>query len=178
MTNSKYKKITIGGVSGTGKGTIGNILAKEIGFKYMSVGNFVRADLKEKNIDILEYNKEKNKDPEKAEKELDDRTKKFGIENSDFVFEGHLSAFFINDAYKILLTCEEDVRIQRVANREEISFEEAKEQSLGREKMQAENYRKVYGIENHQDHDHYDLVINTTNILPTEILDIIIENIK
>jgi CMP/dCMP kinase len=175
--NSKYRKITIGGISGTGKGTVGKLLAEKLGFKYMSVGNFVRKMIKEKGMDILEYNEEKNKDPEEAEKALDNRTKEYGEENQDFVFEGHIVAFFIEDSFKILLTCEDDERIKRISDRQNISFEDAKKETLEREKLQRENYKKVYGIENHVDPKHYDLVVDTTNILPPEIIQIIINEI-
>jgi predicted cytidylate kinase len=174
----KKTKITIGGLSGTGKGTVAKMLAEKLGYEYMSVGNFVRETLKEKGIDILEYNTQKNKDPEAEEKRLDLRTEKFGSENDNFVFEGHISAFFIPDAFKILLKCDEKSRLERIANRQNISFEESKHETLGREEMHAENYKKVYQIEDHVDPSHYDFVIDTTNILPEQIVESIINKLK
>lgn len=175
---TKHTKITIGGLSGTGKGTVAKQLAEKLDFQYMSVGNFVRETIREKGIDILQYNIEKNKDPEAEERSLDNRTEEFGLNNDKFVFEGHIAAFFIPDAFKILLTCDEDSRLNRIAQRQNISFEDSKHETLEREKMQIDNYRKVYNIENHVDSSHYDLVIDTTNILPDEIIEKIINELK
>ncbi|MFA7193905.1 MAG: cytidylate kinase family protein [Candidatus Paceibacterota bacterium] len=175
---TKHTKITIGGLSGTGKGTVAKMLAEKLGFQYMSVGNFVREIIKEKGIDILQYNTEKNKDPEVAEKILDNRTKDFGLKNDSFVFEGHIAAFFIPDAFKILLTCDDEVRINRIVERQNMSYEESKYETLEREKMQIENYKKVYNIEDHVNPSHYDLVIDTTSVLPEEIVEKIINKLR
>lgn len=175
---TKHTKITIGGLSGTGKGTVAKMLAEKLGFTYMSVGNFVRESIKERGIDILQYNEEKNINPEAEEKKLDDRTKDYGLNNNNFVFEGHISAFFIPDAFKILLICDEKSRIERISQRQNMDYEDSKNETLSRERLQIENYKKVYGIDNHIDPKHYDLVIDTTNILPEEIVEKIINKLK
>ena len=54
----KKTKITIGGLSGTGKGTVAKILASKLDFELHSVGNFFREIAKERGFSsLLEFQK-------------------------------------------------------------------------------------------------------------------------
>jgi len=74
-----------------------------------------------------------------------------------------LAWHFIPDSIKIKLECDFETRVKRVAARDKISFEEAREHTEFREKMIAERYRKYYGITDFTD-EKFDLVIDTANI--------------
>lgn len=179
---TKYKKITIGGSSGTGKGTVAKILAEKLNFQVNSAGNFFREIAKEKGYDsILEMQKvihSKENTDFSVDIEVDQRTKKFGEENTDFIMEGRLCAFMIPDAFKILLICEDEERFRRVSERQKNSIDQAKKETLEREELYTDFYRRFYKIDNYLDKSHYDLVIDTTNILPDEIVEIIINKLK
>lgn len=175
-------KITIGGLSGTGKGTVAKMLAEKLGYKISSAGNFFRELAKEKGFDsVLDFQKvihsEDNTDFS-VDIEVDDRTKKFGEENNNFVIEGRLCAHMVPDAFKILLTCADEERFRRVAQRQNIDIQSAKLETIEREGLYTNFYKRFYKIENYLDESHYNLVVDTTNILPEEIVEIIINKLK
>jgi cytidylate kinase len=84
----------------------------------------------------------------------------------------------IPQAYKILLTCSDTERFRRVSERQNISIEDAEKETLEREKLYTEFYKRFYKIDDYLDESHYNLVIDTTNILPDEIIEKIINELK
>lgn len=179
---TKITKITIGGLSGTGKGTVAKGLAEKIGFKFTSAGNFFRELAKEKGYNsVLELQKVIHS-PESTDSsidiEVDERTKKFGSENDRFIIEGRLCAHMIPGAFKILLTCNEEERFKRVAERQGVDFETAKKETLERENLYTNFYKTFYKIENYLDERYYDLIIDTTSISPEEIIQDLINKIR
>lgn len=179
---TKYTKITIGGLSGTGKGTVAKGLAENLGFELYSVGNFFREIAKEKGFgSLLEFQKSIHSEDStdfSTDIETDERTKKFGKEEDRFIIEGRLCAHMIPYAFKILLKCSDNERFRRVSERQNISTVDAEKETLERERLYTEFYKRFYKINNYLDESHYDLVIDTTNILPEEIIEKIINELK
>ena len=66
----------------------------------------------------------------------------------------------------IHLTAPDQVRIERIAKRDSVMVEEARKQTLHRENVQSERYRRHYGFKV-EDRSIYHLVIDTS-ILPKE----------
>jgi predicted cytidylate kinase len=178
----KHTKITIGGLSGTGKGTVAKMLAEKLGFQLSSAGNFMREIAKEKGFDtLLDFQKsihsKDNKDFS-ADISVDERTKKFAQENDKFVIEGRLCAHMIPEAFKIALNCSDEERFKRVALRQKMTVQKAEKETLERERLYTDFYKRFYKIENYLDESHYDLIIDTTNILPEDIVEKIINKLK
>lgn len=175
-------KITIGGSSGTGKGTVRSLLAQTLGYAEYSVGDFFREIAKEKGFaTLLEFQESihgGDADDATIDKLVDDRTKHFGETNTHFVIEGRLAAHMIPDAYRLLLICDDAVRIARIAERQAISYEEAEAETLRREKLYASFYHKHYGIENFLDESYYDVVIDTSAKSPEAIVEEIITHLN
>ncbi|OGF83055.1 hypothetical protein A3B18_02590 [Candidatus Giovannonibacteria bacterium RIFCSPLOWO2_01_FULL_46_13] len=155
-------KITIFGLAGTGTSSTGKMLAEKLGYTFMSSGNMFRKMAEETNHTLKEL-EELSKKESKYDIELDQKIKKFGEENNNFIVESRLAWYFIPDSLKIKLTCDFDARIERIANREGISAQEAKEHTIHREEAIFERYARYYGITDFSD-DKFDLVINNTDI--------------
>lgn len=169
-------KITITGLGGTGTSTVGKLLAKKLKYKFLSGGDMQRMIAKEKELTLYEFDEYLKGHPEQ-DRLIEDKQIAFGKENNDFVLESLLGWYAVPDAFKVLLTCDFDTRIQRIADREEISFEEAKEKNIARVDTYDDRYGKLYGIIKIDDKKNFDLVIDTAKILPEEIIDIIISNL-
>jgi predicted cytidylate kinase len=176
--NTKHTKITIGGLSGTGKGTVAKMLAERLGFEAHSAGNFFREIAKERgyesllalqqavhHVDVMDSS---------VDEVVDSRTKQFGETHDRFVMEGRLCAHMIPQAFNILLTCNDEKRFGRIAKREGITEELAKAETLERENLYSNFYKQFYGIEAYNDPQYYDAVIDTSDILPDEIVEHII----
>lgn len=167
-------KITISGVAGAGKGTVGKDLAKALSLNFVSTGDMFRSLAKSQGISIYELHERAEKDPE-IDKKIDKETENYGKKNKDFIFDARLAWFWIPDSFKVFLYCQNDVRFERISKRDRISIEEARDLTMSRENIMLRQYRTLYNIGNYIDFLHYDLIIDTTNLSPKEIVKKIVE---
>ncbi len=170
-------KITISGKGGVGKGTTTNLLAQKLDYKVLSGGDFFRQMAKDKNMTIYEFDQLVRKNPEYDYK-LDDLQKEYGKENDNFVLESRLGWYFVPDSFKIKLTCKEDERIKRVAQRDGLNINETEKKEEERLDAINERYKKLYNIEKWDSDDKFDLIVDTTNNPPEKVVEIILEKIK
>ncbi len=76
---------------------------------------------------------------------------------------------------KVLLMCDESLRIDRVVNRENITVDEAKQHLREREEANLEKWKRMYGVEDYWDPKYYDVVINTYANGPKETLTLVLQ---
>lgn len=169
-------KITLFGLAGVGTSTVAKLFStKNSEYKFKSGGDIFREMAKEKNLDVYEFNQLCQSD-KKYDLELDDKIKEFGENNSDFIFESRMAWNFIPDSIKIKLICDDEIRIKRICEREKIDFNnneefnKIKDKTFSREKSEMFRYQKYYNIENYTDDNNFDLIIDTTNLTPEEII--------
>jgi cytidylate kinase len=84
-------------------------------------------------------------------------------ERGDVVVDGQLAGWVLKEIsdLRVLLTAPLVVRLERIAARDHISLEEARRQTLHREGVQAERYRKHYGF-SVDDWSIYHLILDTS----------------
>ncbi|MHA1229496.1 MAG: (d)CMP kinase [Candidatus Helarchaeota archaeon] len=152
--------ITISGLHGVGKTTIGKKLCDIYGLGYSSAGTLFREMAKKHNMSLSEFNEYAKKHPE-IDREIDNLTLKLAKEGN-IVLDGILTAWLTKDmnTFKIFLTTPLEVRIKRIAERDNISFDEALQITLHRERIERERFKKLYNIEE-PDLYLYDIVLNT-----------------
>ena len=152
--------ITLGGLHGTGKSSVADRIAKKFGLRRVSAGMIFRKLAKERGYTLEEYNVVAEVDPEIDR--LMDNTLKDEAQKGNVVLDGQLAAWMAgeNADYRILLTAPFEVRVRRIAERDEISFEEAQQETMAREASEKERYFSFYGIDTY-DLSVYDLIINT-----------------
>lgn len=77
---------------------------------------------------------------------------------------------------KVLLMCDDSLRIDRVVNRDNMSVEKAKTHLQDRENANLEKWSKMYHVPptDFWDPKHYDLVINTYSHGPQETLNLVL----
>jgi CMP/dCMP kinase len=163
-------KITIFGLAGTGTTTVGKKLAEHLGYTFTSTGTIFRNKAESLGLDLYSFEELCNKDP-RYDFEIDKETDKFGKENGDFVLESRLGWYFIPDSFKVKVVCDFDTRIKRVAQRDNLSFEDAKEKTLFREHNGVTRYREYYGIDDFGADQHFDLIVDSSAHMPDEILE-------
>ncbi len=157
-------KITIFGLAGTGTSTVGKILAEHIGYKSLSTGDiFFRKKAKELGVTLSELHERAKIDPS-IDRECDKEMERLGKVENDFVVESRLAWFFIPDSIKIKLDCDFEIRTKRLAERDGLSFDDAKKHIIEREKVDGDRYKKYYNISDTNADGHFNLTIDTTNI--------------
>jgi len=176
--------ITISGTPGAGKDTIGKLVAKKLGLKFYCMGDMRRKMAADRGMTIEQLNKLGEKE-DWTDKEADNYQAKLGQTEDNFVAVGRTSFHFIPKSKKIFLdvTLEEGAR--RIINdkssaRDVEKYKDIKEamQKL-KERKESDNkrYMKYYNL-NIFDKKHYDLVIDTTNKKPEEVVDLIVNFAK
>jgi len=171
--------ITISGNPGSGKTTVAKLLEEKLNIKYIYSGMIFRELAEEYGMSLEEFGKY-CEEHDNIDFELDNRQVKI-MKKGDVILEGRLAGWLANknniSAFKISIVADIDVRTQRVVNREKGSISKRKEEILERERSENTRYKKYYGA-NLKDNSIYDLVIDSTNKKPEEIVDIIIKEMK
>ena len=156
-------KITIGGLAGTGKGTVGKLLADHLGYDLCSAGKCFRDIAVAEGIPLSRLEELANGDSQYDIK-VDGITKAYGASCNHFIFEGRIAWLLIPDSVKVLLICNKDERIRRVADRDKTSFDEAWYATEHREALAQKRYHNLYGIEDIGDISLYNFIVNTKDI--------------
>lgn len=168
-------KITIFGNPGTGKSTVGKLLASRLGLEFKSSGNMFRDMATELGITLEELDVRSQHDSQYDIK-LDQMVAEYGKTHDNFVFESRLAWHFIPDSIKLALVCEENEAARRVAEREGISQEKAKENNNLRLATYANRYPVYYpGLHYPPHNEDFDFTIDVTAIPPDEIVERIVE---
>jgi CMP/dCMP kinase len=179
--------ITISGQAGSGKTTVGRLLAKKLGCNFYDIGTLQKMAGKRLGMTIEEYNEYCSAHPE-ADRNADAETVRLSKTEDTFVIQGRLAYHFIPDSLKVYLTINPDVAAHRLSmdndnperNSKSIhaSVEEIKRLSIERDIRDVARYKKNYGIENFSDKKHYDLVIDTSYITPEQVVEKMLSRIN
>ncbi len=171
--------ITIGGTPGSGKSTVAILLEKKLGIRYVYSGMIFRELAEEHNMTLEEFGKYCEQNSE-IDKELDERQLEI-MKKGDVILEGRLAGWLAHQnnipAFKVALHTDLETRAKRIVKREKGSVEQRKKEILERERSEAVRYKNYYNIDLN-DKSIYDLVIDSGNKTPEEIVEIIIKKIN
>ncbi|HZD12206.1 MAG TPA: AAA family ATPase [Candidatus Binatus sp.] len=153
--------ITISGYHGTGKTTYAARLAKHEGLRHVSAGALFRKLAKEKGLTLEELGQLALKDPS-IDRLIDEKTMA-EAEKGNVVIDGQISGWILKEIadLRIYLTTPDNIRIMRIAERDRLSLEEAKRQTINRERVQSERYKLHYGFKV-EDRSIYNLILDTS----------------
>lgn len=173
--------ISISGLHGTGKSTIGKLIAQKLGIQYYSTGQVFRDLAEEMNMTLDEFSEYVEKNPE-IDKKLDEKIIEIA-QKGNILIDSQLSGFILKSIadFKILLTCSLETRVKRMAERDHDSYEKKLKETKIREKSELERFRKLYKIDlgdNRKIREVYNLILDTEDLTVEEILNIIISSIK
>lgn len=183
---NKKRIITIAGKLGSGKSSTAKNVAEILDYKHASTGDFMRSIANNRGISLAEIGALAENDPS-IDKELDDHNLKIG-ESEDIVLDSRLGFYFIPNSFKVFLELDADIASQRILKDKELNQNRHKESVNGfntkeeiaeniknRLESERKRYKELYGIDNHTDHDNFDLIINTKEISLEEVSKKIIE---
>ncbi len=181
------RSITISGRIGSGATTLANSLSEKLGWDLLEGGALFEKIHQDLHLDqsLVESR------PDHFDLEYEERIKKMLRNEKHHIIQSHLAGYDaqgIEGVYKILVICEDkhgvdmqDIRIDRLVNRDGKSVEDAKQEVLEREKEHLAKFRRLYA---NNDSDwvywqpkYYDLVINTFDHNKKDALDVSIKGL-
>ena len=169
--------ITIGGPPGSGKTTVGRLLAEKMEMDFISTGMIFRDMAAEKGMTLAEFGKIAAENHE-IDKELDRRMLAMAKEKKDIILEGRLAAHMLHlngmKSFKVWIDASIDTRAGRISGREEKPFEIIKQEMLERERCEWERYKTIYNIDL-KSLAVYNHVVHSDSMTPDEVVNEIIE---
>jgi len=173
LTNPDNVVIAISGLHGVGKTTQAKRLAEYLDLRHISGGTIFRQIAESKDLSLLSLSEA----AEKSE-EIDHLIDGFMIEEGkrgNVVVDSMLCAWFLRDVadIKIFLTTPEKVRIERIAKRDGRSFQDAYNETLGRELSEISRFKRYYGITLDDVRNACDLVLSTHGLSEDEVFSIL-----
>lgn len=162
--------ITISGMPGSGKTTVGRIIAEKLNYNFFSMGELRGKIALDRGLTLDELNHLGETD-KTTDTTIDEYQKKLGQENDNFVIEGRLSWFFIPNSYKIFLDCDSKTAADRLIKSREQRPDESlpsdpeKVRSIIEKRVQSDikRYLTFYNLD-YKDPKHYDLVLDTAEL--------------
>jgi len=179
--------ITISGQAGSGKTTVGRLLAKKLGYNFYDIGTLRKMAAQKRGMTIEEYN-EYGMTHHETDKDADAETIRLSKTENNFVIQGRVAYHFIPKSLKVYLVIDPDVAAKRLSKdnnnpernskSKHASIEEIKHLSIERDGSDRIRYEKIYGIENFTDKKNYDLVIDTSHLTIVEVAEKILKKIN
>lgn len=173
--------ITLSGLPGSGKSTVGQLLAQKLGYHFYSMGDLRGKMAMDRSISIDALNKLGEQEAW-TDHEVDDYQKKLGAQENDFIIDGRLSWYFIPQSLKVFLTIELEKGAERIFRRPRpdetpaASAQEVLASIKARIASDAMRYQKWYGVR-FDDPANYDVTIDTANLTPEAVVEKIMSNL-
>ena len=177
--------ISISGMPGSGKSTVARLLAKKLGIRRYSMGDMRRELARRKGLVLGELNKI-GESEDWTDREVDDYQKRLGETEDNFVVEGRTSFFLIPKSFKVFLEVNPRTGAERIfrhmkeVDRNEGRFDSVEDLIASlkkREESDRKRYLKYYKIDI-TDRTQYDLILDTTDLKPEQVVDKILEAIS
>ena len=163
-------RITISGPIGSGKSTVGYIIAERLGLSFFSGGYFFREQASSLGMDVVQYNRYAESHRE-IDIDLDSMIVDFLRGHDDVVVESRLAGWLCYrdnlPAFKVFLSANQQVRIDRIRKREGDGSEVAKK-AIEREASEVKRYLEYNNID-YSDTSIYDVVINSDDLTAQEV---------
>ncbi len=180
----KYSSIAISGRPGAGRSTLlKNLIpiVKPLGWEIFSGGDWARQfAIKSGSHDANDPKHHKATDygddvdfqiDQALRKKISDPAVHMAVES----WIAGWNARELKHVLKVLLMCDDALRIDRVVNRDNITVDDAKKHLFTREDANVGKWKRLYGTDDFWDPKYYDLVINTYSHGPTETLDLVLQ---
>lgn len=171
---NKRHIITIAGDLASGKGTVTELLKKDLGYEIYRNGTYVRNLAKEQGLDINNFQEYLNAHPE-IDRQIEQSAKDYSENHDNLIIDARLGWYAVPDSFKIYLTVDLEVAAKRALNDKNRkstenfkTIEEAKRFLSYRFEEENKRFFNLYGVRK-DDMKNYDFVLDTTKLTPEEV---------
>jgi CMP/dCMP kinase len=174
--------ITLAGDEGSGKTTVGKILAKKLDYNFYSMGNLRGKIASEKGLTIDELNKI-GESESWTDKEVDKYQEELGKKEDNFIMDGKLAWFFIPHSLKIFLSVDQFEGARRIFlnprgdEKKMNTIKEMMDYVSQRRESDVKRYQQYYGA-NPYKKGNYDIYLDTTKMSIEEVADFFTKKIE
>jgi predicted cytidylate kinase len=172
----QYSHITIAGKICTGKSTVREYLQDKLQWQGFSTGEIFRKYIKAHNLHL-----DRVEEQDQIGRDVDAMIQKRLRDEQHLVIDTWINGVLsskLPQVFKVMLTCNDDIRVARFVEREEVSVDEAKERIFNRENALLDKLSSMYGIDDILDPKHYNVVVDTSNLTINQIGDQIIAKMQ
>ena len=178
MSNNKNindVRIAISGKSGCGNTTVSRLLADNLGLRFI---NFTfRSLAQEKGLSLEKVLALSAKD-DSWDREVDTRQVDMARQNGGCVLGSRLAIWMLPEAdLKVFLTASPEIRAKRIQGREGDCLKGVAKFTAARDSQDHDRYLRIYNI-NNDEYSFADLVIDTGDKSPPEIVTLIITELN
>ncbi len=169
--------VCIGGPSGSGKTTVGRKVAEIQGLEFVSAGELFRAEATERGMDLMAFSLYAV-NHEEVDRTLDDRM--LASAGPGRLLEGRVSGALCRRrgilSANLAVTALASVRFARLARRDGVSLDAARQAAEERERLEAKRYRAIYGID--LTTETADFVVDSTDRSPAAVTDRLLDYLR
>ena len=172
--------ICICGMAGSGKSTAAKRLAQHYGLKYFSGGDALKAVAAEMGYNVsgegwweteegMRFLKEREKNPE-IDRRVDQKQLEWA-RMGGVIFDSWAMPWLLEGGFKVWLEASEDVRARRIAERDNLSFEDALRFLREKEARTKMIYKRLYGFTLGEDFTPFHMVIDVNFLSKDEVFE-------
>ncbi len=175
---TKKNIISLSGDLAAGKGTVSDILIKDLNYGIYRNGEYARKLARDMGLNITSFNAYLGEHPE-IDMKIEKSATEYAKEHDNFIIDARLGWYAVPESFKVYLRVDIDEAAKRAFEDEKrkgteefSSIEEQKQDLITRFNLENERYWKLYHVHK-EDMSNYDLVIDTTKLTPQEVAEII-----
>lgn len=179
--------IIISGMPAAGKTTVSNILASKLGLKVIGAGDMLKEMAFEKGYtpggddwwdspEGIKFAKERAENPD-FDKEVDKRLTE-RIKKGNVIITSYTAPWITEMGFKVWLSCSTTNRAKRMAERDNTEIKETLGIVKIRDRENSRIYMNLYNINFGRDLKPFNLIVETDNVPPEEVADMIIKKLK
>ncbi len=180
--------ITISGPHGSGKTTVGKLIAKKLGYRFFSTGDARGKIALKHNLTMNELN-QIGETEAWPHKEVDDYIKELGKKEDNMVIDSWLAFYFIPQSFKIFLKVDSLIAAERIFKQKQADAEARADEKKTKDVQDTlkdieekiiswkKGIKKLYGIDP-LNTDHYDLVLDTSNMTVNEVVNKLMAHLR
>jgi len=180
VDNERKIVICICGMAGSGKSTVAKRLAQHYGLKYFSGGDALKAVAAEMGYNVsgegwweteegMRFLKEREKNPE-IDRRVDQKQLEWA-RMGGAIFDSWAMPWLLEGGFKVWLEASEDVRARRIAERDNLSFEDALRFLREKEARTKMIYKRLYGFTLGEDFTPFHVIIDVNFLGRDEVFE-------